>query len=166
MGTRPDEKLGGNASRREVGWEHVPTKSWVETPRPDEKLGGNTSRRKAGWERIPTQVRGDAAKTKSKEKTQSLAKKIKKWRLRFRFFRKRKTALAFEQKDENGSVLGGLGCSLGRPWEAQGAKRLSSVDVLKGILEIPEKAATKNNEETDTDQALWCRFGKPLLRRP
>ena len=43
----------------------------------------------------------------------------------FVLFRKRQTALAFEQKDENGSVLGGLGCSLGRPWEAQEAKRLS-----------------------------------------
>jgi len=43
----------------------------------------------------------------------------------FVFSRTRQTALAFEQKDENGSVLGGFGCSLGRPWEAQEAKRLS-----------------------------------------
>ena len=60
-----------------------------------------------------------------KKRNRSRQIKIKKWRLRFRFFRKRKTALAFEQKGENGSVLGGLGCSLGRPWEAQEAKRLS-----------------------------------------
>ena len=58
------------------------------------------------------------------KKTQLLAKK-KSGGYVFVFFRKRQTALAFEQKDENGSVLGGLGCSLGRPWEAQEAKRLS-----------------------------------------
>ena len=76
-------------------------------------------------QRVPGVLRGHAAKTKSTEKTQSLAKKIKSGGYVFVFFRKRKTALAFEQKDENGSVLGGLGCSLGRPWEAQEAKRLS-----------------------------------------